>query len=206
LRYKLTVESAIINNMIGKLTGKITEKELGYVILETGGVGYLVRVTNDTEKDLRLGESKTLWTHLAIKEDSHELYGFLEKDELVFFKLLIGISGIGPKTALGVLSIAPPKTLQKAIVSGNTSYLTKVSGIGKKVAEKIILELKDKLHTVIKDNDTELSDEQDVILALRSLGYEAKDAREALKKVSDTSLKTTQKIKEALKFLGKNNE
>ena len=187
--------------MIGKLTGKIAEKEPGYVILEASGVGYIVYVMEDTQKSLKTGEEATLWTHLAVKEDAQDLYGFLDKDELIFFKLLVSISGIGPKSAMGILSIAPPATLEKAIASGNTSYLTKVSGIGRKSAEKIVLELKDKLIAVSSD-DSSLDDDADVMMALKSLGYGTKEIRDALKKIPEDANGTTDRIKEALKLLG----
>lgn len=187
--------------MIGKLTGKIVEKETGYVLLEVSGVGYIVYVMADTVKNLTVGKEVSLWTHLAVKEDAHDLYGFSDKEELVFFKLLVSISGIGPKSALGILSIAPPQTLKKAITSGNTSYLTKVSGIGRKSAEKIVLELKDKLVAVSQD-DSSLDEDADVMMALKSLGYGAQEIRETLKKLPDSKNGTSDRIKEALKLLG----
>jgi holliday junction DNA helicase RuvA len=188
--------------MIGKLTGKIAEKERRSIILEVGGVGYLVYIMEDSLKDLVTGEEATLWIHMAVKEDAQDLYGFIDKEELHFFKLLVGISGIGPKTSLNILSIAPPQTLEKAIVSGNTSYLTKVSGIGRKSAEKIVLELKDKLKDVILEEDGSLEEDTDAMLALKSLGYGTKEAREALKHLPHETTGTSNRIKEALKKLG----
>ena len=143
------------------------------------------------------------WTHLYLREDTVELYGFLEYSELEFFEILIQISGIGPKSALGVLAVAPLDTLKKAISSGETSYLTKVSGIGRKIAEKIILELKDKMGKIgSAEEGIFLREEGDVLKALRSLGYSLEEAREALKKLPSEIEGAEKRVKEALKILG----
>jgi len=187
--------------MIGHLSGKIAEISDKEIIVDVGGIGYLVRVLAG-EKNFKTGDGVNLWTHLAVKEDALDLYGFKEKEELLFFKLLISISGIGPKSALGILSIAPPKMLEKAIATENTSYLTKVSGIGRKSAEKIILELKDKIGKV-SGSDSDIKDDENVMLALKSLGYGTGEVRDALKKIPDNVSGTNERIKEALKALGK---
>jgi Holliday junction DNA helicase RuvA len=133
--------------MIGQLVGTIAYRAERHIILEVGGVGYKVFVSSETQ--LALGaitpEPVRLWTYLAVREGALDLYGFLEKSELDFFELLLSVSGIGPKSALAILSLAPPATLEKAIVAGDSSYLTKVSGIGRKSAEKIIVELRERL-------------------------------------------------------------
>ena len=148
-------------------------------------------------------ETFSLWTHLHVRENALELYGFLEYAELEFFEMLIQISGIGPKSALGVLSVAAIDTLKKAISSGETSYLTKVSGIGRKTAEKIILELREKLGDLSEAGKTMLKGEQDVLGALESLGYSVNEAREALRHIPENIEGTNNRIKEALKNLGK---
>ena len=187
--------------MIGNISGKVLVKDAGTITVSVGGFGFVVRVTADTIKSVREGEEVNLVTHLAVREDALDLYGFLTKEELSFFKLLIGVSGIGPKSALGILSVAPPKILEKAVVTGNTSYLTKVSGIGQKNAEKIILGLKDKIGGV--EGESGLEDDEDVVLALRSLGYGGKEIREALKKITEDVSGAEERIKEALKQLGR---
>jgi len=131
--------------MIGKLNGEIIENSKGKIIINVGNIGYIVYILPAESGEFKEGNKAEIWTHQVVKEDVLDLYGFKERENLDLFKLLISISGIGPKGALGVLSVAPAKTLQKAIATGNTSYLTKVSGIGKKSAEKIVLELKDKV-------------------------------------------------------------
>jgi Holliday junction DNA helicase RuvA len=192
--------------MIGSIKGKIILKKDKFVIVETGGLGYKVYVSTDTLNALRLrlgqnekSELFSFWTHLHVKEDAQDLYGFLDYQELEFFELLIGVSGIGPKGALAVLSVAPIETLKKAISTGDTSYLTKISGIGRKTAEKIVIELRDKVGE--EKEGISLQGEIDVLEALKSLGYSQIEAREALKKVSGEK-DTGKKIREALKILG----
>ncbi|MEK7576195.1 MAG: Holliday junction branch migration protein RuvA, partial [Patescibacteria group bacterium] len=146
------------------------------------------------------GSKVNLYTHLYVRENAMELYGFCSMAELEFFEMLICISGIGPKSAVGVLSVAPIDSLKRAIASGESSYLTKVSGIGRRIAEKIILELRDKLGGV--DGVVLGSDDTDALDALIALGYNAREAREALHKVSPEK-SIDEKIKTALKSLSK---
>jgi Holliday junction DNA helicase RuvA len=127
----------------------------------------------------------------------------MTEDELKFFELIISISGIGPKTALNVLNISSVTALKRAISSGDTSHLTKVSGIGKKIADKMVLELKDKVLVSDEENDVNLKGEIDAVEALKALGYSQKEARDALREVEKKFTKTGDRIKEALKILGK---
>jgi holliday junction DNA helicase RuvA len=190
--------------MIGRLSGKTTHKDGGVIIVDVGGVGYRVNLPKESVSKISVGDKTDLWTHLHVRENALDLYGFIEKEQVEFFELLIGVSGVGPKTALAILSIAPPKTLAIAIVQNNTSYLTRVSGIGKRNAEKIIVELKDRLRAVVKDEDgIPVSETEDAILALRSLGYSTREAQEALSRIPDDTTETQEQIKEALKHLGK---
>ena len=189
--------------MIKQLTGQISYQDNNYLILDVNGIGYKISTTKDTLKSLNPATLKKpikFWTHLAVRENSLDLYGFLEKTDLDFFEMLITISGIGPKTALGILNVATVETLISAIASKDTSYLTKVSGIGQKNAGKIILELKNKINEVDGNNLNQQSD-LDVIEALKALGYSSKDALTALKKVDKTIVGVSQKIKEAMKHL-----
>lgn len=186
--------------MISHLNGKTIYKEEKYLIIEVNNVGYKVFAPLEIIEKGVLDAPISLWTYLAIRENAHDLYGFELKDELDFFELLIGISGIGPKTALGILNVASISALKKAASSGDTSHLTKVSGIGKKNAEKIVLELKGKFE---EDDNLGFKEEVDALEALKSLGYSHKDARDALKNVSSTATNTSDRIKAALKILGK---
>ncbi len=190
--------------MIAFLSGTVRHKDLNLVIVDVAGVGYKVLVPTDVALEATLSQPIFLWTHLAIREISHDLFGFLEKETLEIFELLITISGIGPKTALGILNVASPATLRQAVGSGETSYLTRVSGIGKKNAEKIVLELKDKLKHTDEDTSTssaQVRSEGDALEALISLGYSERDAREALKKVPKEVSEVSAKVKQALKVI-----
>ena len=185
--------------MIGSIRGKIISKTEKYVVAEASGVGYKINISPDTlAKTKSVGEEIFLHTHLHVREDALDLYGFINHEELEFFEMLISVSGIGPKGALSILGISSIETLSKAISSGDTSYLTKISGIGRKTAEKIVIELRDK---VGKDEGVSLQGEMDALEALKSLGYSQNEAREALKKVGG-ELSTNAKIKAALKILG----
>ncbi len=184
--------------MIGHLTGTIIHTDLKFVVLDVNGVGYKIH-TNTAILDGKTSEIASFWTYLAVRENALDLYGFQKKEELDFFELLLTVSGIGPKSALGIMSAASLSNLRQAISSGDTSHLVKVSGVGKKNAEKIVIELKDKLENIAFEA-TSLSGDIDALEALKSLGYSERESREALKKVSDES-DVGQKVKKALKLL-----
>ncbi len=187
--------------MISSLSGKVRHKDLNTLVVEVGGVGYKVLVSTETALEATLSQPIFLWTYLAVRETSLDLFGFLEKESLEIFELLITISGIGPKTALGILNVASPATLRQAVASSDTSYLTRVSGIGKKNAEKIVLELKDKLKVSEVDMVGDVRSEGDAMEALISLGYNERDAREALKKVPKETVGASERVRAALKLL-----
>jgi Holliday junction DNA helicase RuvA len=132
-----------------------------------------------------------------------DLYGFRNTNELSFFELLLDVSGIGPRSALGILAIASIETLRRAIATGDTTYLNKVSGIGKKTAEKIVLELRDKFEDYKDDSmsDGAIKEEGDLLEALKSLGYSQNEARDALKQIPSSVEGTNARIKEALRIL-----
>lgn len=188
--------------MIGSLKGFVEFSGINHFIINVSGVGYKVFATLDTIRALGgKNEAVTVWTYLAVRENALDLYGFSERAELELFELLVTIPGIGPKSALGILSVASPDTLKNAISSGDSSYLTKVSGIGKKNAEKIIVELRDKLGSIVNidEADVSLKKETEALAALEALGYSLRDARDALKDVGDGT--TEEKLKQALKKL-----
>ena len=190
--------------MIGSIRGKIISKREKWLIVETAGVGYKVNVSPDAIVKAKMNEDVFFFIHTDVREDALDLYGFSDLSELEFFEMLIGVSGIGPKGALAILGITSIETLRKAISTGDISYLTKISGIGKKTAEKIVIELRDKMEDKLKNEEggSSLSDELDALEALKSLGYSQHEAREALKKVSH-GIDTNAKIREALKILGR---
>lgn len=191
--------------MIAHLSGTLFFTNDRFAIIDVNGVGYKVSITLDALRTLKRapGERISLWIHTIVREDVLDLYGFLERDELEFFEMLISVSGIGPKSALGILSIAGVSHLREAIAHGNAAALTKVSGIGAKSAQKIILELRDKLGAIEDKEGGTLHEEHDAIEGLVALGYAERDAREALKHVSTDITGTGARIKQALKQLGR---
>lgn len=190
--------------MISELQGQVAHLGEKDLVLTVGGVGFKIFASQATLSTLtRAGNIPVrLLTHLAVREDAMELYGFVEPAERDLFLLLISVSGIGPKSALGILSLAPVKTLREAIASGQTEYLTKVSGIGKKSAGKIIVELKDKLLELGESESLALSGDADALEALVSLGYNRREAREALQSLPNEESDVALRVKAALKILG----
>lgn len=188
--------------MISHITGTVLDTKDRSIVLDVHGIGYTVWTTSNIIEKAHEGSSMKLWTHLVVREDAQTLYGFIDKDERDFFELLISISGIGPKTALGILNVSSVQNIRKAVSTGDTSHLTQVSGVGKKLADKIVLELKGKFGAEESDG-VSLRDEVDAIEALKSLGFGQKDAREALKQVDSTHTSTSDRVKKALKILGK---
>lgn len=191
--------------MIGYIYGDIIDTTERYVLIDTGHIGYIVYATENTLKKISSDKHAALFTYLAVKEDALDLYGFETPEEKKMFELLIGVSGIGPRGALGVLNIAPLGTIANAIRSGDSSYMTRVSGIGRKTAEKIVLELRDKpeLITFIDQNSSHVREDNDVRDALIALGYRENDIREVLKDIDQETLETNDRIKQAIKLLGK---
>lgn len=190
--------------MISHIKGKIIFREKNFLILETGAIGYKVFVLPNLNLEK---EEVELFTHLSVREDSLTLFGFSNYEELELFELLISVSGIGPKTGLNVLSLADPKTIKIAIAKEDPSILTRVSGIGKKTADRIILELKNKFSVSpedrLEEKSKEISDHSDALDALISLGYSSFHAQKALSKISPDVKDVGEKIRMALRELGK---
>lgn len=192
--------------MISLLEGTIEFKGERFAVINTGGVGYKVFFSPETMRSVaKIGERYKVWTHLHVRENGMELYGFPTYTEMQFFEVLIGVSGIGPKSAIGILGLAPLDTLKRAIAAGETNYLTKISGIGKRMAEKIIVELRDKLGgaQMLDSIRSELVADTDVLDALISMGYSQKEAREALSRIPVGVSGIKERLGEALKGLGK---
>lgn len=184
--------------MISFLKGKIIEKTTTFLILENQGLGYKVFVTPEIlEKPLN--SELSLYTYLKSSDDGQTLYGLPDFSTLQFFEMLITVSGVGPKVALGILSAAKPATIEQAIANADAEMFTRMSGVGKKTAERIILELKSKVGSLGVASPVGTSDIYD---ALINLGYSAKEVREALQKL-DSNSSTEEQLKLALKLLGK---
>lgn len=188
--------------MLGFIEGEVKAVRLTYAIVSVSGVGYKVFTTKDALAHLTEGSPAALWTYLAVRENALDLYGFADEEELRFFELLLTVSGIGPKSALAILDIASVETLRSAIGSGNASYLTKVSGIGRKTAEKIVLELKDKVGLAADTAARALSGDEEALEAMKALGYSQQEARDALRKVPTEVSGASERLREALKLLG----
>jgi len=193
--------------MISYVEGEIIFRGKDFVILKGGGIGFKIFVLPETgAKEKQIG----LFTHLVVREDALALFGFISYEELELFETLISVSGIGPKAGMGILSLADPATVKTAIAREDASILTRVSGIGKKTAERVILELKNKFtlsdiaEKGSKEKQKEILNQQDAIEALVGLGYGQSEARKSLEKLpKDISLE--EKIRLALKNLGKTN-
>lgn len=190
--------------MISFLEGKIETKEKNSLILNVNSIGYRIFVSIETlSKMPQAGSSIKVFTAMEVKEDSMELYGFLTKEEADFYNLLRTASGVGPKTALALLSLAPVSSIASAIVNKDINFLTKVSGVGTKVAEKIILELKDKVEQKGLHGARHSEKDSDLLEALTKMGYGVKESVEALSHVPSTIVDEQGRLKEALKMLNR---
>ncbi|OGG58564.1 Holliday junction DNA helicase RuvA [Candidatus Kaiserbacteria bacterium RIFCSPHIGHO2_01_FULL_56_24] len=188
--------------MIGYLEGAVKAVVGGHLIVSVHGVGYKVAVTKHLLLKLSPGTPASLWTHLVVREDVLDLYGFESETDLRFFELLLTVSGVGPRSALAILDIASTETLRTAIARGNSEYLTKVSGIGRKTAEKIVIELRDKVGIGSEETSLALKGDEEALEAMQALGYTQAEARDALRKVSHTIVGGSARLREALKQLG----
>lgn len=196
---------AIILHMIATLTGVVAEKTIDEVVLEVSGVGYGLLVTNEDYGRLGAGDLTKLYIYEHIRESAHDLFGFTAQDTKQLFELLLGVNGVGPKMALSVLNTGTDAAVRAAIAGGDTKSIQKASGVGKRVAERIVVELKDKVGLegvdlsttgLLQSDRTLVADE--AVEALVALGYSPQDAAAALFKVSK-DLPTEERIKQALK-------
>jgi len=193
--------------MIGRLSGMLLEKNPPQVLLDVGGVGYEVAVPMSTFYNLpKIGEKVSLFTQLIVREDAHLLYGFGTESERATFKQLLKVSGVGPKVGLAVLSGMSVNDLAEAVATQESGHLTKVPGIGKKMAERLLLELKDKLTVDVRiavgGAPAIPSSASDILNALVSLGYNEKEALYAIKQLSK-DVTVSDGIRQALKLLSK---
>lgn len=184
--------------MIAFLRGTILHKTEDSLILDVHDVGYRLMITKTYSSETKTGDTVELFVHHYVREDVNDLYGFKEQAELVLFEKLISVSGVGPKSALAILSLAPAQALHQAIVQGDDSLLTKVSGIGGKTAQRIILELRGKLDQLMTGGGSTYSEELE---ALVSLGYSVAQAREALQKVDAQITDSGERIRQALQYM-----
>lgn len=191
------------------INGTVTETMPGLAVVDCGGVGYACQVSRNTLAALHMGQKAKLYTHCYIREDAFDIYGFATRSEQNCFEMLLAVSGVGPKAALSILSASTPEGLAMGIISGNEKVLTSAQGVGKKLAQRIILELKDKL-----SKETEMtaaagfvppaaavgeSKLADACSALAVLGYSQQEIAQALKDLDLESLTLEEIIRQALK-------
>jgi len=191
--------------MIAYLRGTIINKSTNYLIIEVNNIGYTVFVSENFLNESKISSEVEIYTHHHVREEADDLYGFKNLAGLELFELLISVSGVGPKSALAVLAIASTNDVKESIIRGDADLLTKVSGIGKKTAERLVLELKTKVLRIGEENGEQgiglaSSDELD---ALMSLGYSLSEARNALNAVDSNLLDSGERVKQALKKMQK---
>lgn len=193
--------------MIHHLKGKLVEKSPTHVVIECGGVGYFVNISLHTFSKLNDAENINLFTHLQVKEDSHTLFGFAEKSEREIFRLLLSVSGIGSSTARTMLSSLTPAQIRDAIANGNVPSIQAIKGIGVKTAQRVILDLKDKVLKVYDIDQVSFhsnnTNKEEALSALEVLGFARKQSEKVIDKVllQDSSLSVENIIKLALKNL-----
>ncbi len=193
--------------MIGALRGEVIDKEEGWLLLDVGGVGYVVLAPTTLLDRLEIGEHASLFTHLHVREQELTLFGFPDKEEMELFRTLLKVRGIGPKVALSILSHIPIETLRQAIARDEAAVLARVPGIGPKKAKQIVFQLKDKVGLAdVFTSATPISDSDgEVIAALTSLGYSVVEAQSALQQLPKAAKNepVEEKIRIALGSLAK---
>jgi Holliday junction DNA helicase RuvA len=198
--------------MIGRLKGIIVDKNAPQIIIDINGLGYEVETPLSTFCRLRLGETEVLWTHLVVREDAQLLYGFSEKEERALFRLLLKVSGVGPKLALALLSGMEPNAFLRCIESEDISTLTKIPGVGKKTAERLMIELRDRIKELMPHSATPserltltspLSPVAEAEQALMALGYKPLEAQKAVALVKSQHDDIAGLIRAALKAMVK---
>ncbi|MDC0389059.1 Holliday junction branch migration protein RuvA [Flavobacteriaceae bacterium] len=177
--------------MITQLKGRMIEKSPTEIVIDCNGVGYLVNISLNTFSKLSDSENISLYTHLQVKEDSHTLFGFFEKTERNLFRQLISVSGIGASTARTMLSSLTPREIQSAIVSGNVSVIQSVKGIGLKTAQRVIIDLKDKVSLISENNqfigNISNTNQDEALSALEVLGYNRKQTSKLIEMLVNNS-------------------
>ena len=199
--------------MIYNLKGKLTVCDVNFIVVECGGVGFKCFTTLNTVKQIgKVGSEVNVFTHLSVREDAMDLYAFATPAELDAFKLLITVSGIGPKAAVSILSELTPDRLALCIASGDAKSITAAQGVGKKTAERVVLELKDKMNGIVSESvsssvnnasSVESSSASEAVAALVALGYSQSDAAVVVGSL-DKSMSVDEMIRHGLKQLAKN--
>ena len=197
------------------VNGTVTVLEQGLAVIDCGGVGYACHASQNTIGQLKIGAHARLLTYLNVREDIFELYGFIDEEEQSCFKMMIGVSGVGPKAALSILSIAPPDRLALSIITGDEKMLMQAPGIGKKIAQRIVLELRDKMSkeqletasaaspAVAAAASGGVNHTQEAVAALMVLGYSQAEALHAMEGLDAAGMEAEEIIRQCLKKLVK---
>lgn len=195
--------------------GTVSVLRQGLAVIDCGGVGYACHVSQNTISKLKVGAKARLLTYLNVREGIFELYGFIDEEEKSCFEMMIGVSGVGPKAALSILSVAPPDRLALSIITGDEKMLTQAPGIGKKIAQRIVLELRDKMSkeqlesagssapAVAAESSGGVNHTQEAVAALMVLGYTQAEALHAMKGIDAAGLEADEIIRQCLKKLVK---
>lgn len=189
--------------MITTLSGKVAEKLSEVVVLDIQGVGYGLYMTAEDYGHIKIGDDIKVYVYEHIRENTHDLFGFISQDTKALFEQLLGVNGVGPKMALNMLSIGTTKELKNAIAAGEVKFIQAANGVGKRVAERVVVDLKDKVGLISTTTDSlfmssETAQKDEAVQALVGLGYSVSDAVNALSEVDD-KLSTEDRIKQALK-------
>ena len=190
--------------MIVVLEGKVTEKVGEVVVIDCGGVGYGVLVPFEDFGALKVNQPAKLYVYENIRENAHDLFGFRNLESKALFEQLLSVKGVGPKMALAILSVASLSRVRQAIAAGDTKFLSQSKGVGKRAAERVVVDLKDKVGLAASEDATQFltttaNPSDEALQGLVALGYSVQDAAEALKKV-DQKLPAPERIKQALKI------
>ncbi len=197
--------------MFAYIKGSLEVKSINYVVVENNGIGYKIYMSSKSIGTIgNIGEQVKVHIHYHVREDDISLYGFNSEEELRMFEILINVSGVGVKSALTMLSDITPSSFALAVINDDVTRLTKVPGVGKKTAQRLILELKDKLKSEdIASEEIEVEEKKnnninnDAVVALQVLGYSKKEAETVLEKIDTNGLSIEETIKQALKYLGR---
>lgn len=189
--------------MIATLEGTVSEKLPGIVVIDAGGVGYGINTILEDQSQLKIGEKAKVYIYEHIRENAHDLFGFCNLDTKQLFEQLLEVNGVGPKMALAILSLGNTGEVRSAIAGGDTKFIQTAAGVGKRVAERVVVDLKDKVGLVASSSEHlftsgSLAVQDEAVQGLVALGYTLQDAQAALSKV-DTKLPTEERIKHALR-------
>jgi Holliday junction DNA helicase RuvA len=190
--------------MIARLEGQVVEHDGSTVVLSCGGIGYGVIVCPDDQGVMKTGEVVSLYIAENIKEDAYDLYGFKDKSRRELYRQLTSVNGVGPKAGMAILAIGSEQLIRKAIAEGDTAYLSRASGVGKKVAERVVVDLKNKVGMLTSDDATDflrddvVGDNDEAVQALMALGYTLSDAKTALQPI-DKTLDLQTRVSQVLK-------